>query len=357
MRILWADDEIDLLKPHILFLQNKGYEVSTTTNGQDALDLVRSESFDIIFLDENMPGLSGLETLSAIKEISPATPVVMITKSEEENIMDQAIGSKIADYLIKPVLPTQMLLSIKKTLHAREITQQQQTSGYQQEFGRLSIAIDNARNFADWVEVYKKIVHWELELTDSNDTNLSSMLLLQKQDANAAFAKFIRRNYKDWIQQILRHDHSEERPLMSPDLFRKVVFPEIDKGEKLFFIVIDNLRLDQWRVIQPILSQYFTCHEDIYCSILPTATQYSRNAIFSGLMPDSIARMFPDLWVDEDAEESKNINEEPLIQSQLDRFRKRYSFSYNKIYETNFGERYVAQIGRASCRERVSEAV
>ena len=344
MRILWADDEIDLLKPHILFLQNKGYEVSTTTNGQDALDLVRTESFDIIFLDENMPGLSGLETLSAIKEISPATPVVMITKSEEENIMDQAIGSKIADYLIKPVLPTQMLLSIKKTLHAREITQQQQTSGYQQEFGRLSIAIDNARNFADWVEVYKKIVHWELELTDSNDTNLSSMLLLQKQDANAAFAKFIRRNYKDWIQQILRHDHSEERPLMSPDIFRKVVFPEIDKGEKLFFIVIDNLRLDQWRVIQPILSQYFTCHEDIYCSILPTATQYSRNAIFSGLMPDSIARIFPDLWVDEDAEESKNINEEPLIQSQLDRFRKRYSFSYNKIYETNFGERYVAQL-------------
>lgn len=344
MRILWADDEIELLKPHILFLKNKGYEVTTTTNGQDAIDLVRSETFDLIFLDENMPGLSGLETLSTLKEIAPAVPIVMITKSEEENIMDQAIGGKIADYLIKPVLPNQMLLSIKKTLHARELTQQQQTSVYQQEFGRLSMSIDSAATFADWVEVYKRLVHWELELAESNEASLSSMLLMQKQDANSAFAKFVRRNYKDWVQQILHLEKRDGRPLMSPELFKTMVFPRLDKGEKLFFIVIDNFRLDQWRAIQPILSQYFTCHEDIYCSILPTATQYARNAIFSGLMPDSIARMFPDLWVDEDAEESKNINEEPLIQSQLDRFRKRYPFSYHKIYETSYGERLVSQL-------------
>ena len=344
MRILWADDEIELLKPHILFLKNKGYEVTTTTNGQDAIDLVRSETFDLIFLDENMPGLSGLETLSTLKEIAPAVPIVMITKSEEENIMDQAIGGKIADYLIKPVLPNQMLLSIKKTLHARELTQQQQTSVYQQEFGRLSKAIDSAATFTDWVEVYKRLVHWELELAESNDASLSSMLLMQKQDANSAFAKFVRRKYKDWVQQILHLEKRDGRPLMSPELFKTMVFPRLDKGEKLFFIVIDNFRLDQWRAIQPILSQYFTCHEDIYCSILPTATQYARNAIFSGLMPDSIARMFPDLWVDEDAEESKNINEEPLIQSQLDRFRKRYPFSYHKIYEKSYGERLVAQL-------------
>lgn len=344
MRILWADDEIELLKPHILFLKNKGYEVTTTTNGQDAIDLVRSETFDLIFLDENMPGLSGLETLSTLKEIAPAVPIVMITKSEEENIMDQAIGGKIADYLIKPVLPNQMLLSIKKTLHARELTQQQQTSVYQQEFGRLSMSIDSAATFADWVEVYKRLVHWELELAESNEASLSSMLLMQKQDANSAFAKFVRRNYKDWVQQILHLEKRDGRPLMSPELFKAMVFPRLDKGEKLFFIVIDNFRLDQWRAIQPILSQYFTCHEDIYCSILPTATQYARNAIFSGLMPDSIARMFPDLWVDEDAEESKNINEEPLIQSQLDRFRKRYPFSYHKIYETSYGERLVSQL-------------
>ena len=344
MRILWADDEIELLKPHTLFLKNKGYEVTTTTNGQYAIDLVRSETFDLIFLDENMPGLSGLETLSTLKEIAPAVPIVMITKSEEENIMDQAIGGKIADYLIKPVLPNQMFLSIKKTLHARELTQQQQTSIYQQEFGRLSMSIDSAATFADWVEVYKRLVHWELELAESNDESLSSMLLMQKQDANSAFAKFVRRNYKDWVQQILHLEKRDGRPLMSPELFKTMVFPRLDKGEKLFFIVIDNFRLDQWRAIQPILSQYFTCHEDIYCSILPTATQYARNAIFSGLMPDSIARMFPDLWVDEDAEESKNINEEPLIQSQLDRFRKRYPFSYHKIYEKSYGERLVAQL-------------
>ena len=344
MRILWADDEIELLKPHILFLKNKGYEVTTTTNGQDAIDLVRSETFDLIFLDENMPGLSGLETLSTLKEIAPAVPIVMITKSEEENIMDQAIGGKIADYLIKPVLPNQMLLSIKKTLHARELTQQQQTSVYQQEFCRLSKSIDSAATFADWVEVYKRLVHWELELAESNDASLSSMLLMQKQDANSAFAKFVRRKYKDWVQQILHLEKRDGRPLMSPELFKTMVFPRLDKGEKLFFIVIDNFRLDQWRAIQPILSQYFTCHEDIYCSILPTATQYARNAIFSGLMPDSIARMFPDLWVDEDADESKNINEEPLIQSQLDRFRKRYPFSYHKIYEKSYGERLVAQL-------------
>ena len=194
MNILWADDEIDLLKPHILFLKNKGYEVMSVTNGQDAINLVRQQSFDLIFLDENMPGLSGLETLTRLKDIAPATPVVMITKSEEENLMDQAIGGKIADYLIKPVLPNQMLMSIKKNLHAREITQQHQTSGYQQEFGKISMAINDARNFEEWVDIYKRLVHWEIELSESSDPSLSSMLMLQKKDATAAFSKFIRRN-------------------------------------------------------------------------------------------------------------------------------------------------------------------
>ena len=344
MNLLWADDEIDLLKPHILFLKNKGYDVITVTNGQDAINLVRQQSFDLIFLDENMPGLTGLETLSSLKEIAPNTPVVMITKSEEESIMDQAIGGKIADYLIKPVLPNQMLLSIKKNLHAREITQQQQTSGYQQEFGRLSMAIDNASSFNEWVDVYKKLVYWELELSESNDPSLNSMLLMQKQDANSAFAKFIRRNYQDWIKQIMHLENRDGRPMMSPEIFKNRVFPELDKGEKLFFIVIDNFRLDQWRAIQPILSQYFNCQEDIYCSILPTATQYARNSIFSGLLPDKIAKMFPDLWVDEDEEESKNHNEEPLIKTQIDRFRKNYTYSYHKVFETGFGDRLVSQL-------------
>lgn len=344
MQFLWADDEIDLLKPHLLFLKNKGYEVMTVTNGQDAIDLVRQQSFDIIFLDENMPGLTGLETLTKIKEISPSTPVIMITKSEEENIMDQAIGGKIADYLIKPVLPNQMLLSIKKNLHAREITQQQQTSGYQQEFGKLSMAINDGRTFDEWVDIYKRLVHWEIELSESSDPSLGSMLLMQKQEANSTFAKFIRKNYQDWIRQLMHLENKDGRPMMSTELFKSRVFPELDKGEKLFFIVIDNFRLDQWRSIQPILSQYFNCQEDIYCSILPTATQYARNAIFSGLLPDKIAKMFPDLWVDEDEEEGKNLNEAPLIQTQIERFRKNYTFSYHKVFETSFGERLVSQL-------------
>lgn len=344
MNILWADDEIDLLKPHILFLKGKGYDVTSVTNGQDAIDLVREQTFDLIFLDENMPGLTGLETLTRLKEIAPTVPVVMITKSEEENIMDQAIGGKIADYLIKPVLPNQMLLSIKKNLHAREITQQQQTSGYQQEFGKLSMSIDTAASFDEWAEVYKRLVFWELELSESNEPSLKSMLLLQKQDANAAFAKFIRRNYQDWIKQIMHLERRDGRPMLSTEVFKQYIFPELDKGEKLFFIVIDNFRLDQWRAIQPILSQYFNCQEDVYCSILPTATQYARNAIFSGLLPDMIAKMFPDLWVDEDEEEGKNLNEESLIRTQIERFRKNYSFSYHKVNESSFGERVVGQL-------------
>lgn len=347
-QILWADDEIDLLKPHIMFLQKKGYDVVTMTNGQDALDYVRAHTVDLVFLDEHMPGLTGLETLTALKEMSPALPVVMITKSEEEDIMDQAIGSKIADYLIKPVLPNQMLMSIKKHLHGREITQQQQTTGYQQEFGRLSMAISDAQSFDDWVEVYKRLVYWETELSASSDPQLGSMLLMQKEEANTAFFKYVKKNYRDWVSHLVNvgkgHTALPGTPMMSPELFRQRVFPLLDSGEKLFFIVIDNFRLDQWRAIQPILSEYFTCQEDVYCSILPTATQYARNAIFSGLMPDQIASMFPDLWVDEDEEEGKNLNEAPLIQTQLDRFRKRYEFSYHKVNENSYGEHLVGQL-------------
>ena len=358
-QILWADDEIDLLKPHIMFLEKKGYTVVTMTNGQDALDYVQRHSVDLVFLDENMPGLSGLETLSAIKEIAPSLPVVMITKSEEEDIMDQAIGSKIADYLIKPVLPNQMLMSIKKHLHGREITQQQQTTGYQQEFGRLSMSISDARSFDDWVDVYKRLVYWETELSASADPQLSSMLLMQKEEANAAFFKFVKKNYRDWVTHLVNKTRPSQGnafksakaseapadcPLMSPELFKQYIFPLLDQGEKVFFIVIDNFRLDQWRAIQPILSEYFTCQEDVYCSILPTATQYARNAIFSGLMPDQIATMFPDLWVDEDEEEGKNLNEAPLIQTQLDRYRKPYEFSYHKVNENSYGERLVSSL-------------
>lgn len=336
-RILWADDEIDLLKPHILFLQDKGYEVVPVISGQDAIDSCREQTFDIIFLDENMPGLSGLETLAQIKEINPNVPVVMVTKSEEESIMNQAIGNKIADYLIKPVNPHQLLLSIKKNVHKNVIISETTTVGYQQEFNRIGMQINDSLTTDEWMELYKKLVYWELEL-ESSQASMSDMLQMQKEEANNAFGKFVKKNYVNWIQ------NPAERPLMSPDLFKKKVFPLLDNGDKVFFILIDNFRLDQWRVVKDLLAEYFTFDEGLYYSILPTATQYARNAIFSGLMPAQIEKMFPDLWVDEESEEGKNLNEEPLIRTQIDRFRKKYTFSYNKVHDSQYGEKLLNMI-------------
>ena len=336
-KVLWADDEIDLLKPHMMFLQEKGYEVTPVVSGQDAIDCCREQSFDIIFLDENMPGLTGLETLSQIKEIAPNTPVVMVTKSEEESIMNQAIGNKIADYLIKPVNPNQLLLSIKKNVHKNVIISQTTTEGYQQEFAKIGMQINDSLTTDDWMEVYKKLIYWELEL-ESSQVTMKDMLLMQKEEANNAFGKFVKRNYVDWI------NNPAERPLMSPDLFKKKIFPLLDEGEKVFFILIDNFRMDQWRVVKDLLAEFYTFDESLYYSILPTATQYARNAIFSGLMPAQIEKMFPDLWVDEESEEGKNLNEAPFIQTQIDRFRKKYTFSYNKVHDSQYGEKLLGMI-------------
>lgn len=336
-RILWADDEIDLLKPHILFLQDKGYEIVPVISGMDAIDCCKEEAFDIIFLDENMPGLSGLETLALIKEINPNVPVVMVTKSEEESIMNQAIGNKIADYLIKPVNPNQLLLSIKKNVHKQVIITETTTISYQQEFARIGMQINDSLTADDWQELYKKLVYWELEL-ESSQAQMTEMLSMQKKEANNAFGKFVKKNYVDWIR------FPEKRPLMSPDLFKKRVFPLLDEGEKVFFILIDNFRLDQWRVIKDLLASYFNFEESLYYSILPTATQYARNAIFSGLMPAQIEKMFPELWVDEESEEGKNLNESPLIQTQIERFRKKYTFSYNKVNDSAYGEKLLSNI-------------
>ena len=335
--LLWVDDEIELLKAHILFLEKKGYEVETASNGQDALDRCATTAYDLILLDENMPGLSGLETLARIKETSPATPVVMVTKSEEENIMDQAIGSKIADYLIKPVNPTQILLALKKNIHKKEIVAEVAQTAYQQNFGKIGMQINDSLTFDNWKEVYKRLVYWELELSET-DSHMDEMLGMQKTEANQAFAKFIRKHYEDWIA------HPEGRPLMSPDIFKTKIFPRLNQGEKVFLIVIDNFRYDQWRTIGTELADAFLIEEDIYCSILPTATQYARNAIFSGLMPDQIASMYPALWVDEDEEEGKNLNEGPLIQTQLDRYRRKNTFSYHKINDSAAAEKFIAQL-------------
>lgn len=346
--ILWADDEIDLLKPHILFLRSKGYDPVTVNNGRDALELVAARHFDLVILDENMPGLTGLETLQRIKEIAPQTPVIMITKSEEENIMDQAVGNNIADYLIKPVNPNQILLSIKKNLHSDKLVSQTAAADYQQDFSRLSMQINDARTITDFYSVYEKLVNWELRLA-STETNMDEMLKMQKSDADSTFYKFIKRNYEDWVAALpsalvpTRTANPGDRPLMSPEVFPKTVFPLLDQGEKIFFILIDNFRLDLWLSIKPLLADYFTFEEQLYTSILPTATQYARNSIFSGLMPIDIANLFPHLWVDEDEDEGKNLNESELVQTLFERFRRRCRFSYNKINDSNGGERLLRE--------------
>ena len=334
--LLWIDDEIELLRPHILFLEGRDYEVHTVSNGRDAIDRCRETTYDLILLDENMPGLSGLETLNLIKEVSPGTPVVMVTKSEEENIMNQAIGAKIADYLIKPVNPSQILLTLKKNIHQREIVTEATTTGYQQQFGRITMLINEAETVDDWKEVYRNLVRWELEL-EHTEGSMSDMLRMQKKEANLEFARFVRRNYEGWMT------HPDERPLMSPDVFKTRIFPALDKGEKVFLIVLDNFRFDQWRVLADELTEFFSIDEELYMSILPTATQYARNAIFSGLMPNKIAEMFPDLWVDEDEEEGKNLNEKPLIQTQLDRYRRRNTFSYNKVNDAATADKLISR--------------
>ncbi len=339
--ILWADDEIDLLRPHILFLQSKGYEVTSVTNGRDALDAFAQQNFDLIILDENMPGISGLEALQEIKIQQPNVPVIMITKSEEENIMNQAIGSEIADYLIKPVNPMQILLSIKKNLHSVDLVEQKVSGDYQRQFMNISQQIGAASTINDWYDIYNMLVRWELSIASSG-SSMDELLLTQKNDANLAFSKFVKRNYEKWVT-------TDEHPLRSNEIFKHAVMPLLDKGEKICFVIIDNFRLDQWRTISTMLSDYFNIEsEQLYTAILPTATQYARNAIFSGLMPVDIERLFPDLWVDEDSEEGKNINEAPLVQTFLDRYRRKARFSYNKVNDSNAGDKLVKNFATLS---------
>ena len=358
--LLWVDDEIELLKVHILFLENKGYKVVMASNGADAIEQCGMQTFDLVLLDEQMPGLSGLETLQRIKEIQPATPIVMVTKSEEEDIMNQAIGAKIADYLIKPVNPNQILLSLKKNIHQKEIVTEVTQSGYQQSYQQIAMEIADCRSFDDWKEVYRKLVHWELELS-STDSNMVEMLKMQKEEANNGFAKYISKHYLNWVapretkmnssfarlagrnKKSDTNNETNDKPLLSPEVFKKKVFPLIDKGEKVFLIVIDNFRLDQWRILSKEIGDMFEIEEDLYMSILPTATQYARNAIFSGLMPQQIAKMYPELWVDEDEEEGKNLNEEPLIRTQIERYRRHDRFSYHKINDSTGAEKFMQQ--------------
>ncbi|MGL4956652.1 MAG: response regulator [Bacteroidales bacterium] len=314
--IIWVDDEIDLLKAHILFLQSKGYTLHTASNGQDALEMIKNTNFDLLFLDENMPGINGLETIKYIKELRPNLPVVMITKNEEEDIMHRAIGAQIADYLIKPVHPNQILLSIKKVLHHREIISAQSTSDYRESFRQISEQLTQAKSINDFCDLYRKLIMWEIDLQQSNDQAVREILSYQMSDANKEFCKFISQNYLKWFDK----NSQETPPLMSHTILREKVFPHIANTPKTLFLLIDNLRYDQWRSIAPEIQQHFKIDsEELYCSILPTTTQYARNAIFAGLMPSEIERLTPDYWLNDEEEGGKNQYEEEFLTRQMQR--------------------------------------
>ncbi|MCS7086231.1 MAG: PglZ domain-containing protein, partial [Bacteroidia bacterium] len=331
VKILWVDDEIELLRPHILFLNKKGMEVTQATNGRDAIEYVRHSDVDVVLLDENMPGINGLETLAEIKNIKPRIPVVMITKSEEEHIMNDAIGSQIADYLIKPVNPNQILISLKKLLSAERLVSQKVNTEYQKDFRNIGMAFFDDMNAQEWAEIYKKLVRWELELEKSDDEGMHEVLASQKAEANVNFSKFVAAQYLDWMA-------SQNRPPLSPDLLTAKVFPHLGGGKPVFFILVDCLRYDQWKVFEPLISRYFhVAEEDMYYSILPTATQYARNAIFSGMFPSEIAEKFPKYWLNDEDEGGKNLYESELLKELLARKRISVRHSYNKVITLDDG--------------------
>jgi CheY-like chemotaxis protein len=340
-KILWADDEIELLKPHIMFLEEKGFEVRTTNSGSEVAEMLEEENFDILFLDEQMPGMSGLETLQEVKNLRPNLPVVMITKSEEESIMENAIGSNISDYLIKPVNPNQILLSVKKNLEKKKLRSEKATMGYQQQFTQIGSEISSALDFNQWKDIYKKLVYWELELDSLEDSGISEVFKTQKEEANQIFSKYVEKNYTDWV-----NGQADEKPVQSHTLFKDWLFPLLkDSGKPVFFILIDNLRYDQWKVLQSVVEEYFSVEsESMYYSILPSVTQYARNSMFAGLMPSDIQKRFPKYWVAEHEEGTKNQYEKELLGENLKRHGLDIKYSYNKVLSYNVGRRVAEKI-------------
>ncbi len=337
INILWVDDEIDLLKPHILFLEKKNYKVTTCNSGTEAIDIIDDTNFDIVFLDENMPGLTGLETLNEIKEKKDSVPVVMITKSEEEYIMEEAIGNKIADYLIKPVNPNQILLSLKKNLDHSRLVSEKTTSNYQQEFRKIAMDMAMVNSYEDWVSLYQKLIYWEIQLEDIEDAGMFEILESQKTEANIQFGKFIDKNYPDWFNSY------DDAPLMSHTLFKEKIVPELSKEQPTLLVVVDNLRYDQWKVFEPVINNYYKKEqEEAFFSILPTATQYARNAIFSGLMPSDMEKLYPQYWKNDTDDGGKNLHEADFLETQMQRLGlNNLKFEYHKITNLKNGKRLV----------------
>lgn len=339
--ILWVDDEIDSLKSQIMFLENKGYHVATKTNGFDGVEYVKDNIVDVVLLDETMPGITGLQVLQQMKEVNSNLPVVLITKNEAENLMDEAIGSQISDYLIKPVNPNQVWLSLKKIIDNKRLVAEKTTSAYQQEFRSLFMALNDNPNYTEWMDLYKKLVYWELEMKKSDSPEMQEVFVTQKQEANTEFFKFISKNYASWVSP-----KSTDAPIMSHNLLKFKVLPHLEKGTPLFFVLIDNLRYDQWKTIQPIFAESFRImEEETFYSILPTATQYARNAIFAGALPIDIEKQFPQQWKNDDEEGGKNLYEEEFLKAQLKKMGKSdLKFSYTKITNNNDGQKMVDNI-------------
>ncbi|MDY0216255.1 MAG: PglZ domain-containing protein [Bacteroidales bacterium] len=341
-KILWVDDEIDLLKPHVMFLEHKGFLVETANNGAEALEMIQESMYDVVLLDENMPGLSGLEVLTKMNETNPTLPVVMITKSEEEHIMNDALGSNIFDYLIKPVNPNQILLSLKKIVENKELIRKKQLLTYQQNFRTISMDIMNASTMQEWMDIYKKLTYWDIELDKISDENIGQIIQEQKDEANRSFCKFYSKNYIDWLQP-----ECENRPEMSHTILKNKLIHNISSDSPTFLIVIDNLRYDQWKVLEPVLSNYFRVEEDsLYCAILPTATHYARNALFAGMLPSEIKKKYPEYWVEESSEENKNQHESSLFAENLKRYGKNVKFHYAKVLNQEFGKKMVDNLNQ-----------
>ncbi len=337
--ILWADDEIDLLKPHIMFLEDKGYTVIPVHSGDEAIDELSNHKIDLVFLDEQMPGLTGIDTLKIIKERHTQIPVIMITKSEEEHIMDEALGGKISDYLIKPVNPKQILLSVKKHTEARRLVSQQSTMNYQQQFREIAMQMSDRMDADEWIELYRRLVYWDIELANTDDDNIHSIFQSQREEANRLFCKYYEQHYLQWL------NGSEEKPLMSTTVLREKLFPLLDQDDPTFMIVIDNFRYDQWKYLQSAIEQYLHTEQDnIYFSILPTTTQFARNAMFAGLMPSEIERKYPNYWVNEDEEGYKNQYENELLDEQLRRHGYNIKHSYSKVLNADFGMKLVGNV-------------
>ncbi len=305
-KVLWVDDEIDHLKSHILFLEQRGYSVQTVTNAEDAISLLKEKEFDIVLLDEMLTGMNGLEALSSFHQINPSLPIIMITKSEEENLMEDAIGEKIEDYLTKPVNPSQILSSCKRILERKRIECDKITRDYVEEFEQISDSLSSELKASEWIDIYYRLSSRWIDLDNHSDIGLQQTFSDQQRECNHHFCRFIEKNYEEWLQ-------SDERPVLSVDLLKKYLFPLLKRGERVLFLVIDNMRMDQWLSIEPLIYDLFTVNKKYYFSILPTATPYSRNSLFSGLFPRDIARLYPKYWKEGENDESSRNRYEPQL--------------------------------------------